>query len=66
MLIKEIPFCPFKAGSPLFRLRGRTVAYPAGIPVRRLLIPEAGAVPLDPGPGMVIVTVNRSVFLRND
>ncbi len=54
---KKIPFCPFKADSSLFRLRGRTVAYPAGILVRRLFIPEAGAVSLDPGPGMDTVTV---------
>jgi hypothetical protein len=57
MLFKKILFCPFKADSPLFRLRGRTVAYPAGIPFRRLFISEAGAVPLDPGPGMESVTV---------
>jgi hypothetical protein len=63
MLFKKIPFYPFKADCPLFRLRGRTVAYPAGIPVRRLLIPEAGAVSLDPGPGMDTVTVTVRLSL---
>jgi hypothetical protein len=63
MLYKKIPFYPFKADSPLFRLRGRTVAYPAGIPLRRLLIPEARAVTLDPGPGMDTVTVTVRLSL---